>query len=910
MLPKELIRRIRRLEIATRKVVSALLAGQYHSVFKGRGMAFSEVRQYQPGRRDPHHRLERDRAHERRLREGLHRGARAHGRCCWWTSRPPRSSARAERREVGGGRGGGRADRLLGHRQQRPGGAASSSRTGWRRSIPPRKGRKHVLRLVSDILTFRPEGKGTDLAAGLSCLSRVAKRRTVPSWSRTSSPRATRGRCAPSAASTTSCRWCVRDPLEEAFPALGLVELEDPETGERLRGGQLVDPRSAGPLRSARWPAHARSAPALFRSWSWTRGASRGRGPRQGAGALLPRPRPEDRRVSAQGTRAVVDRARRPRPRKGRAAVLGAVLLVLPAAAPGQPVSPSASSPAPARRSTRAPSGPSSRSPWTGRSSPGRSGSASRSSTASPCTTRRRQRCELRTPRDLGGYELIEQSRTRSDGKTESTTTYLLKMALFELGSHVLPTSPSTWWTPPVAASRASTARTSRRSSSLPKDADQLGAKLCGHQAPTRTSPSAAGGSSGGWPARSPPLRWSGCSAASSAPGRRRLAAAPPLLPLDVRTRQALDALEARGPPRARAASASSTSGCRRSSAATSASASASTRWSAPARSCSASCGTAVPRPGVDPDALSGSSGPGAKSPATRGETSPEPACARALGFARPWCRPPGRAPAGSAARSAPDVAPRDGLRSARTRRLLWLLLLVPLCSWWAWRGAAHRVAALRFPAARGARRGRARGLRGLLLLALPLLRMAALAAGGDGPRPAPDARRAGAGPVGGGHRHRRSRSTSPPRWRRPTSAPTTASTWPRRCSNEFIASRVNDRIGLVVFAGAAYTQAPLTLDYGVLTRGGEAAAHPRARGRHRHRRRARRLAQPAARLGRQEQGGGAHHRWRQQRRAASRRWTPRGWRRRCTSRSSPSWSARAARCPSRRARTCSATPS
>ena len=49
MLPKDLIKRIRKLEITTRKVVSDLLAGQYHSVFKGRGMAFSEVRQYQPG---------------------------------------------------------------------------------------------------------------------------------------------------------------------------------------------------------------------------------------------------------------------------------------------------------------------------------------------------------------------------------------------------------------------------------------------------------------------------------------------------------------------------------------------------------------------------------------------------------------------------------------------------------------------------------------------------------------------------------------------------------------------------------------------------------------------------------------------------------------------------------------------
>ncbi|HEY3588197.1 MAG TPA: hypothetical protein VGK85_13645, partial [Myxococcaceae bacterium] len=88
------------------------------------------------------------------------------------------------------------------------------------------------------------------------------------------------------------------------------------------------------------------------------------------------------------------------------------------------------------------------------------------------------QRWELRTPRDLGGYELIEQSRTRSDGKTESTTTYLLKMALFELGSHVLPTLTFDV----VDATGGGVARIGgpdiEAKSSLPKDADQLGAKL------------------------------------------------------------------------------------------------------------------------------------------------------------------------------------------------------------------------------------------------------------------------------------------------------------------------------------------------------------------------------------------------------------------------------------------------
>src|ERR1700722_12711093 len=49
MLTKDLIKRLRKIEITTNRVVNETLAGQYHSVFKGRGMAFSEVRPYQPG---------------------------------------------------------------------------------------------------------------------------------------------------------------------------------------------------------------------------------------------------------------------------------------------------------------------------------------------------------------------------------------------------------------------------------------------------------------------------------------------------------------------------------------------------------------------------------------------------------------------------------------------------------------------------------------------------------------------------------------------------------------------------------------------------------------------------------------------------------------------------------------------
>jgi hypothetical protein len=249
-----------------------------------------------------------------------------------------------------------------------------------------------------------------------------------------------------------------------------------------------------------------------------------------------------------QGSRAAVDRSIRPRHRKGRAAVLAAVLLVLPSAAPGQPANPSAPSPAPVP-----------------------SVDAGTERTVEPLSVDRQvipqkvrlgepfvyrvtvhhppaERWELRTPRELGGYELIEQSRTRSDGKAESTTTYLLKMALFELGSHVLPTLTFDV----VDASGAGVARIDgpdiEAKSSLPKDADQIGAKLADIK-PNEDVP-----------VRSWRLLWwlAGALAAAALvwlavrffrARPRRPALGPPTLPVEERTLQALAALEAQGLP-------------------------------------------------------------------------------------------------------------------------------------------------------------------------------------------------------------------------------------------------------------------------------------------------------------------------------------------------------------------------
>jgi hypothetical protein len=158
------------------------------------------------------------------------------------------------------------------------------------------------------------------------------------------------------------------------------------------------------------------------------------------------------------------------------------------------------------------------------------------------------QRWELRTPRDLGGFELIEQSRTRTDGKNESTTTYLLKMAMFVLGSHVLPTLTFDV----VDAEGASVARIDgpdiQAKSSLPKDAEQLGVKLEDIK-PNEDVP-----------VRSWRLLWwlAGLAALATLAvlarrawlrRPRRLPPPPPLLPLEDRIRQALDALDAEGLP-------------------------------------------------------------------------------------------------------------------------------------------------------------------------------------------------------------------------------------------------------------------------------------------------------------------------------------------------------------------------
>ncbi len=233
MVPKELIKKLRKIEITTRHVVNETLAGQYHSVFKGRGMTFEEVRPYQQG-------------------DDI--------RSIDWNVTARMNDAYikvfAEEREL--------TVMLLvdlsasqdfGSREKTKGEVAAeiaallafsaitnNDRVGLilftdrvERFVPPKKGRKHVMRLITEILNARPSGRGTDLSAGLTHLVHVAKRRVVAflisdfiadRFEESLRVTARRHDLVPIA---------LRDPLEEGLPKAGIALVEDPETLERVR---------------------------------------------------------------------------------------------------------------------------------------------------------------------------------------------------------------------------------------------------------------------------------------------------------------------------------------------------------------------------------------------------------------------------------------------------------------------------------------------------------------------------------------------------------------------------------------------------------------------------------------------------------------------------------------------------
>jgi uncharacterized protein (DUF58 family) len=232
MLPKELIKHVRRIEIRTSHLVNDALAGQYHSAFKGLGMEFEEVREYQIGddvrsidwnvsARMGHPFVKKFRE-ERELTVML----------LVDLSRSLEFGTRGQlKRELVTELGATLAFSAI-KNNDKVGMTLFTDRV--EKFVPPRKGVTHVLRVIRELLAFQPEGVGTDLAAALDHLNRTVRRRAVvflvSDFQDAGFERGLRA----AKKRHDLILVDVGDRREAAFERAGIIEVEDAETGERL----------------------------------------------------------------------------------------------------------------------------------------------------------------------------------------------------------------------------------------------------------------------------------------------------------------------------------------------------------------------------------------------------------------------------------------------------------------------------------------------------------------------------------------------------------------------------------------------------------------------------------------------------------------------------------------------------
>lgn len=230
MLPRELIRQIRRIEIRTNRLVNDVLAGEYHSVFKGQGVEFEEVREYQPG--DDIRTIDWNvtaRAGEpfvKRYKEERELTVMllvdASSSSLFGTAGKMKGELAVE------------LTALLAFSAIK-----NNDRVGLmlftdhvEKFIPPKKGKKHVLRLVRELLLFEPQGGNTDIKVALDLMAKVLTRKSVvfliSDFMSSDYEDALRIANRKHDLVTIS----ITDPREVEMPPIGFLELEDAETGE------------------------------------------------------------------------------------------------------------------------------------------------------------------------------------------------------------------------------------------------------------------------------------------------------------------------------------------------------------------------------------------------------------------------------------------------------------------------------------------------------------------------------------------------------------------------------------------------------------------------------------------------------------------------------------------------------
>ena len=238
MIPREILKKVRQIEIRTNREVTDVLGGQYHSVFKGHGMEFEEVREYLPGDEVRSidwnvtarlgHPFVKKFKEERELTVMLVVDVSASGQ--FGSVRQTKNELAAELAAV------------LAFSAIR-----NNDKVGLimftdqiEKYVPPKKGRGHVLRVVREILAFQPKGRGTNLTQALDYLNHVQTRRAVTfvlSDFQVNDEEVVRKKLRVASKRHDVVALSLRDPREEELPAVGLVELRDAETGEHV----LVD---------------------------------------------------------------------------------------------------------------------------------------------------------------------------------------------------------------------------------------------------------------------------------------------------------------------------------------------------------------------------------------------------------------------------------------------------------------------------------------------------------------------------------------------------------------------------------------------------------------------------------------------------------------------------------------------
>ena len=231
MLSTELIRRIRQIEITTRHLVMESFAGEYHSVFKGQGMEFDEVRPYNPGddvrRIDWNVTARTGSPYVRRYNEERESTVMlvvdASGSADFGSVGRFKRELAAELAAVLSFAATTNSDRV--------GLLIFTDRVEL--FIPPRKGRRHVLRLIRDMLIFQPQGTATDIKLALETISLVLKRRGIVFLVSDflADPEGYRQSLAVANQRHDVVAVNLRDPMEQQIADVGLLELEDAETG-------------------------------------------------------------------------------------------------------------------------------------------------------------------------------------------------------------------------------------------------------------------------------------------------------------------------------------------------------------------------------------------------------------------------------------------------------------------------------------------------------------------------------------------------------------------------------------------------------------------------------------------------------------------------------------------------------